>query len=237
MKKPAILHKLYRNYIGMKYPGTRIVHSSNGMKYILCPSNSTVEKNILLHGIYEPEETHLMNTIIKKGMVIIDVGAHIGYYSCLFGKLVGEQGIVYAIEPNPISYGYLRANVLLNKVKNVRCVEKALSSKYNISYYLNLRNLAWTIYEKDKVSEIIVEGTPAESFMKPDFIKVDVDGGEIECLKILIPILKQNTMIMIEIAEENKKGIEEMGFVITPIKGSDRNYLLYFDLKNSSACL
>jgi FkbM family methyltransferase len=51
---------------------------------------------------------------LRGGDVFVDVGANIGYYTILGAKLVGISGKVLSIEPNPIVYKYLSANVSLN---------------------------------------------------------------------------------------------------------------------------
>lgn len=58
---------------------------------------------------YEPRDDH----------VIVDVGAHIGTFSLLAASKVPE-GTVYAIEASKESYNYLKLNIQLNKVKNIR---------------------------------------------------------------------------------------------------------------------
>ena len=52
-------------------------------------------------GIYEPETVEFFRGVIKPGMTCWDVGAQTGFFTCLFSKLVGEQGQVMAYEPMP----------------------------------------------------------------------------------------------------------------------------------------
>ena len=44
---------------------------------------------------------------LSKGDVVIDVGAHIGKYTITLAKVVGPEGLVIAIEPNPINFAFL----------------------------------------------------------------------------------------------------------------------------------
>ena len=51
-------------------------------------------KVVSISGVWEKTETEIVKKIVKNGEVILDVGAHIGYYSLLFSKLVGDKGKV-----------------------------------------------------------------------------------------------------------------------------------------------
>ena len=47
------------------------------------------------NGIYERIETEVVNKIVKKGFTVLDIDAHIGYYTMILAKLVGEEGMRY----------------------------------------------------------------------------------------------------------------------------------------------
>ena len=59
---------------------------------------------------YELVETKLFKSLLKPGMNVVDVGAAIGYYTCIAGKLLGPEGKVYAFEPAPRNFSILRKN-------------------------------------------------------------------------------------------------------------------------------
>lgn len=52
-------------------------------------------------GVYEPDVVAAMRAYVKQGMTAVDCGAHIGYFTLLLVKLVGETGKIYAFEPLP----------------------------------------------------------------------------------------------------------------------------------------
>jgi len=80
-------------------------------------------------GGYENTETELFEECIKKGDVVLDLGANIGYYTLIAAKLVGESGKVYAFEPDPTNYSFLKKSVEMNNYKNIVCEQKAVSNK------------------------------------------------------------------------------------------------------------
>ncbi len=63
---------------------------------------------ISVTGIWEPVETEYIRNNVKEGQVVIDLGAHIGYFTLIFAELVGIKGKVFAFEPNPTNYSLLK---------------------------------------------------------------------------------------------------------------------------------
>jgi FkbM family methyltransferase len=59
---------------------------------------------------YEPEMKAVFHAFVRNGCVVLDVGAHVGYFSLLACGLVGEKGRVHAFEPDPDCFAKLRAN-------------------------------------------------------------------------------------------------------------------------------
>lgn len=70
---------------------------------------------------YEPEVTPLFYRLAQKANVVFDIGAHIGFFSTLAGK-INPQARVYAFEPLPRVYERLERNVALNGLTNVECI-------------------------------------------------------------------------------------------------------------------
>ena len=70
-------------------------------------------------GRYEPETTRLFKETVKPGMVVVDIGAHVGYYTLLAAKQVGPDGKVYAFEPEPGNHALLLKNIGMNGYDNV----------------------------------------------------------------------------------------------------------------------
>ena len=87
-----------------------------GNKMFLDPQDSLL---LSINGIYEEFETELVSKEISKNDVVVDIGANIGYYTLIFAKLVGENGKVFAFEPDPSNFALLKKNVELNGFRNV----------------------------------------------------------------------------------------------------------------------
>ena len=80
-----------------------------------------------MDGVNEKYETELFKKMVQDGMVVVDIGANIGYYTLIAAKLVGNKGIVYAFEPEPSNYELLCQNIAINGYTNVVPIEKAVS--------------------------------------------------------------------------------------------------------------
>src|SRR3989344_1154319 len=68
------------------------------------------EKIAMLGGSYERETGVLLREIVKPGMTVVDIGAHIGYFTRLLSKAVGPGGRVFAFEPEPENFSLLYLN-------------------------------------------------------------------------------------------------------------------------------
>ena len=79
-------------------------------------------------GLFEPRETRLLEELLDPGDTFIDVGAHIGWFTTVAARCVGEAGQVVACEPYPSNAAMLKRNLTRNDCTNVRLVEAALGS-------------------------------------------------------------------------------------------------------------
>jgi hypothetical protein len=85
-----------------------------GSKMYVDSSDIGVAPFLLEWGFYEKYETALFKRLVKKGMVVVDIGANIGYYTLLAAHLVGDKGKVFAFEPDPNNYDLLCKNIEVN---------------------------------------------------------------------------------------------------------------------------
>jgi len=158
-----------------------------------------------IFGIYEPFETELVQKEIKRGDVVLDLGANIGYYTLIFAKLVGEEGKVFAFEPDPNNFSLLKKNVEINGYKNVVLVQKAVSNKTGkLKLYLCEDNLGdHRIYDSyDGRKSIEIESVLLDDYfrgrnLKIDFIKMDIQGAEGWAIQGMLNLLKENKTVKI----------------------------------------
>jgi FkbM family methyltransferase len=159
-----------------------------------------------LFGAYEPGITKLFKRLVKRGMMVADVGAHVGYYTLLASKLVGPEGKVYAFEPDPRNFLLLLKNLEENDCRNVRAFRIAISSYIGTaSLFSDPRDTGLsTLYANrdGEVGSARVAVTTLDDFFgtmgeRPHLIKMDIEGGEIEALQGMADIVRSNPDIRV----------------------------------------
>jgi FkbM family methyltransferase len=83
-------------------------------KFYVSTQDDGFGANVLLDGYWESWLTRFMARTVRRGELAVDVGANFGYYSLLLADLVGPEGRLYAIEPNPEVASLLERSLLLN---------------------------------------------------------------------------------------------------------------------------
>lgn len=91
--------------------------------------NRRVPNYFWLRGEYEPALRHALESHVRPGMVVVDVGAHVGFVTLHLARLVGPTGHVIAIEPDPGNYSLLRRNCELNHLAQVAFFFSAVSDR------------------------------------------------------------------------------------------------------------
>lgn len=156
-------------------------------------------------NFFEVMEVMLMGGMIKKGGVVLDIGANIGFHTLMFARFVGDKGRVYAFEPDPTNFALLEKNVRANGYQNVEPVRKALSDQNGkIQLYLSKNNKGMhRIYKSRYCDESIeVDMVRLDDYFehyegKISFIKMDVEGAEMAVLKGMSTLLRKNRAPML----------------------------------------
>jgi FkbM family methyltransferase len=141
----------------------------------------------------EPEEAEVRH-VINKGDTVLDIGANFGVFTKLFSELVGPQGSVIAFEPIPQTFRTLAAGVRRYHMSNVRVLNKALSDTAGMVLMLVPQyadNPGENLYEARIVSNsqsqktLTIDSITIDSLQlaRVDFVKIDVEGHELEVLQ------------------------------------------------------
>jgi FkbM family methyltransferase len=162
-----------------------------------------------IYKVYEETITNFIKENVKEGDVVLDVGAHIGYYTLLMSRLVGPSGKVYSFEPSPRNFAILKRNVKVNGYKNIILEQKAVSNnngKANL-YYKKDRSSGDSISKKVGDAFTEVDMVYLDDYLKEkkiNFAKIDVEGEELNVLKGMKNILKNSMAISTEVSADDE---------------------------------
>ena len=139
---------------------------------------------------------------INEGDIIVDCGAYVGAISLYCSKKVGKKGRIISYEPDKDNFRKLLKNIRINNAVNVLPINKGLwsinttlkfystsseSSSFFKDSFSNTRRLK--IYEAPVVS--LEEEIKNLKIERLNFIKMDVEGAEINIIKGSIKVLKE----------------------------------------------
>ena len=166
---------------------------------------------------YERDERAIVKKLVKKDMICLDIGANIGYYTVLLAKLAKQ---VYAFEPEESNYQLLNKNILEKGNCNVAIFHTAVSDQDGVTqlykadekhngHYGMARTYESKWHDRNN-PPVTVPTMKIDSLdLKPNFIKMDVEGSEFYALKGMINTLERYQPIIM--MEFNPPSIEESG--------------------------
>lgn len=166
---------------------------------------------------YEPALTRCIQTIVRRGMHVIDVGANIGYYTLLMAHLVGEEGGVYAFEPEPSLYQALLRNINANELKKVYTYPYVVSNySGTTTFYTDPLGVSSSLIPDKSLPQIpiSVRSVQLDEFLSKEqtihFAKIDVEGAELSCLQGMQGIIQRSPDIQVAL-EMNLTVLEQLG--------------------------
>jgi len=145
---------------------------------------------------------------VKKGDIVVDAGANIGVFTVKAAKAVGDEGMVIAIEPEQDNLKFLERNVLANGLRNVVIISRGVwSSKDTLKLFIRGQTGHHSLVLHDGAHRFAeVEVDTLDNILeelgihKVDFIKMDIEGAEIEACKGMAKTLSDNDVkIAIEV--------------------------------------
>jgi FkbM family methyltransferase len=147
----------------------------------------------MCHGIFyyggQPHEygtEKVFRKVLKHGDVVVDIGANVGYYTRIASKLVGSNGVVLAFEPMPAALRVLQMNC--TDLSNAKLFSLALSDRESDAIFYVRKSGDMSSLSSDSCAKPIqVKTSTADNVLmncaKIDFIKIDVEGFELEVIR------------------------------------------------------
>jgi len=157
---------------------------------------------------YEQEELEILRAHVPKSAVFVDIGANVGNH-CLFAGLVLKARKIIPFEPNPLAYRLLMMNILLNGLQKKTTFDQlgfGLSDVEAAGFGMEERhkNLGAAKMLAGQGDIAVSTGDLRLARVKPNFIKIDVEGMEMGVLRGLEKTIKHaKPRMFIEVDREN----------------------------------
>jgi FkbM family methyltransferase len=209
-------------------PPVRFKHCKHGAM-LFFSNDHYVGRSLDLYGEFCEGEYELFAQILRPGMTVVDAGASIGVHTLGLAGLVGPSGQVFAFEPQRARYHLLCGNLALNGCSRVSAFQAGLAS--------TARHITVAAAE---VGEHVTSGVandtqppceqvptaPLDSFglLQCHFVKVDVDGMELDVLKGAPETLSKHNPVLYVANNQRANSPELIQWLL------DRQYRLYWHL-------
>lgn len=173
--------------------------------------------------------------VIKKGDIVVDIGANLGYYSILFAKWVGNAGKVYSVEPikiyneifnekakkcnnitlYPYALGLEEKKIKMVSSPHTGYLNTGLPHVYDEKNDGKIENVEFCFEAEMKIPEKLFA-----PLKKIDYIKCDIEGFEYVVLSNMKNIINERRpVVQVEVWKDNESAIKKLF--------NDMNYLPY----------
>lgn len=182
--------------------GSGDAHLPDG-RVLRCALSDRTQRTMFL-GLYEPEDTALVRSLLAPGDTFVDVGAHIGWFTTIASRRVGDAGRVTAFEPYAANAAALRGNLDRNNCRNVTVLETALGSEPGRLTLARARGDSGGVTALDWARDGKIEAPMAAlddltgDLGEVALIKIDVEGWEAHVLRGAPATLARTRRVLIE---------------------------------------
>lgn len=94
--------------------GWALTYLDNGQPFFVNTTDRQVSPWVIMGGHWEPDVERGLVGYAQPGMTVIDIGAHMGYFTVKLARKIGPQGRLLAFEPNPLMSVFVYDNIRLN---------------------------------------------------------------------------------------------------------------------------
>ncbi|MEM9265260.1 MAG: FkbM family methyltransferase [Cyanobacteria bacterium P01_F01_bin.13] len=169
-------------------------------------SKASERSTFFLSRWYDIPVQQLIEQTLNKGDEVLDIGANIGMFSLMASHVVGSEGIIHAVEPNPEARQGLNHNIGLNHIDNIKVYPFGLGeSEKKANLYVpdnnseegSLARVDNTSNGGDVIPVDIKVGDEVLQKIAPRLIKIDVEGSEVEVMRGLSQLIDSHLPLII----------------------------------------
>jgi FkbM family methyltransferase len=216
-----------------------LTHLNTGQAFYVNTEDRNVTPWIIMGGHWETNVENVMMSYISPGMTVIDVGAHMGYYTIKLGSKVGPMGRLHAFEPNPEVNAVCWENIKINGLFTHTTLYKFALGDFTAQSTLTRSNSnmasANLIGDQDADYSVCVDVKRIDDVIPSDrpidLIKLDAEGYEKRILDGAIESLKRSPhcAIMIELGLERWERSAPLSNLVESCGGDRQIYAVQSD--------
>jgi FkbM family methyltransferase len=183
-------------------------------------------------GCYESAKQATCVASARRGETAYDLGANVGFYTLLFSRLVGRDGVVHAFEPAERNLGFLRRHVTMNHAANVHIHPAAVGRETGTALFDPVSHPSMGRLVPEPGSRTLpVPLISLDDFVysrgnaPPDIVKMDVEGGEVDVIVGMRRLLaERRPRLLVAVHGEDRWSgcrdlLGEAGYVIRDLGG------------------
>ncbi len=179
-----------------------------GNNYFLINYDSFQSMWLMYNYIVDWEEFNFIHNYISKDSIVFDIGSNMGFYSIWMGRSLGPTGELHIFEPDQKSFVRLKKNISINSLQaKVKLNQKAVSTESGLGKItMGLDGENHLITDKSTIDIIgDIELVSLDQYINDnqlseiDFIKIDVEGFELNVLKGALLSLRKNKIGVIQL--------------------------------------
>jgi FkbM family methyltransferase len=186
--------------------------AARGLAFLLDPRYDAK----IASGEIEPELQARLPELARRGGVVWDVGAHVGFFALTLSRIVGPEGVVVAFEADYANVEALQAAMRRNQIANVEIRPVAVWSAPGMVQFERSSDVESATHGAvvDTGSGIAVPATSLDVEVQqrriPDLVKIDVEGGEEQVLIGARQLLAEHRPVVVCEVHVAGRGHEEL---------------------------
>jgi len=227
----ALITRLLR-FHPCQIPDGRVVRTRHGLKVRVHADG--MYTRLFLFGEYEPANSEIYRKLVRPGDLVFDIGANFGWYTGLLARQVGPRGKVHAFEPLPTVAALTRETIAMNGLEAiVELTNEGVGSESGTFTVYTFKDLphghasATDLGRADAMPHLchittLDEYVATRRMPQINFIKVDVEGHELEVFKGATRTLSATEAPIVSF-EINRRCLDNRGIAPTAVSGLLRN--------------
>ncbi len=186
-----------------------------------------IGRSVEHYGEWSPGETALFDQLCRPGHYVVDVGAHIGTHTLTFARRVGEQGRVFAFEPQRMVAQVLAANVALNSLTNVHTYHLGVGAEAGVRRLSDIDYSRKGNFGGASLDALVrPDGDPRAKYRvavvrlddfydqpRLDLVKIDVQGMEADVLRGAGALIGRHRPVIYAENDYAQKSAELVGLI------------------------